>query len=237
MNILSIDTSCSILSFAVKAGSSIISKEYAILDKLSVNLLSFYDEFMAENSIDLDRDIDLILLGTGPGSFTSLRVGFIFAKMLSYVCEKPIYCIKSMFGLTYNALRNNPDFCGRNLITALDAGRNELFYCITRFESVSEFIEPADLIILKDVCLISRVKFKELDFLHDDIILTDTPAMGEILKNRGLTAIEAKSGGRAESMIHLYKTARKSENILLLEPDYIRKSDAEANLERRGLSL
>jgi tRNA threonylcarbamoyladenosine biosynthesis protein TsaB len=70
------------------------------------------------------REIDRIVCGAGPGSFTSLRIAASIAKGLAVAAEKPLFSVSSLLLLI--AGTQAPPVSGRWL-TLLDAMRGELF--------------------------------------------------------------------------------------------------------------
>ncbi len=68
------------------------------------------------------RDVDLILVATGPGSFTGLRCGVITAKTLAYATGAQVLGVHSLSVLAEQA----PVEC-QTVETVLDAQRRQLF--------------------------------------------------------------------------------------------------------------
>jgi tRNA threonylcarbamoyladenosine biosynthesis protein TsaB len=85
------------------------------------------------------RDLDLIVLPLGPGSFTGLRVGVVTAKAFSYVNRTPLIGVNSleviaaMTAAQFNL--DQPDAAPLELRIAINAQRQQLF--CGRFESQS----------------------------------------------------------------------------------------------------
>lgn len=67
------------------------------------------------------EDLDGFAAVSGPGSFTGLRVGLAAVKALAEVLQKPIATVTVLEALAVIAVAD-----GR-VVTALDAGRNEVF--------------------------------------------------------------------------------------------------------------
>jgi len=68
------------------------------------------------------RDIDVIAVGLGPGSYTGLRVGLTAAKTLAYVTGVPLVGMDSLLAVALNA---PPD--ALRLSVVADAQRDELY--------------------------------------------------------------------------------------------------------------
>jgi tRNA threonylcarbamoyladenosine biosynthesis protein TsaB len=68
------------------------------------------------------RELDLVVVGLGPGSFTGLRVGLACAKTLAYALGIPLVGVCSLDAMA----RNAPERTDR-VLTALDAKRGEVY--------------------------------------------------------------------------------------------------------------
>src|SRR5689334_17032611 len=75
------------------------------------------------------RDIGGFAAASGPGSFTGLRVGLSAIKGLAEVLHKPIATVSLLEGLATASHQNG------KVITALDAGRSEVFYGLYEVET------------------------------------------------------------------------------------------------------
>lgn len=237
MNIFSIDTSTKILSMAYCRKSLLFKYNKEVKGALSVHLLEEFDKFIKEHSIDTGRDIDVILMGSGPGSFTSLRMGYTFTKMLAYAKNIHLYTISSIYSTVYKAVLEKPFLKRKRLVTALDAKRSDLFYAIMEFSGEDLFIEPGEINIFHEPKLISDNIFRSLLYNNncgkDYCFLVDRPEIFNELKEAGREVFLIGSYPDASVAVYLIKISSLSKDILSLEPDYFRKSDAEINYEKR----
>jgi tRNA threonylcarbamoyladenosine biosynthesis protein TsaB len=88
-------------------------------------------------------DIDRVVCGAGPGSFTSLRIAGAIAKGIATGIGKPLYAVPSMA-----LVLGGTPLGGGRYIVAIDALRGELYvglYDIDAAHSIVE-VEPARLI-------------------------------------------------------------------------------------------
>jgi tRNA threonylcarbamoyladenosine biosynthesis protein TsaB len=76
---------------------------------------------LADNALATD-DLDLIAVSQGPGSFTGLRVGFVFAKTLAWATGCRLVAID-----TFEAIASTVDSHADSVWIAADAQRGELF--------------------------------------------------------------------------------------------------------------
>ncbi len=94
--ILAVDTSTPItkLILAKKDGRIVQQKDVETGNKLSEVLLSLIEEVLANESLKLS-DLSGLILVSGPGSFTGLRIGASTLNALAYALEIPIVGVKA----------------------------------------------------------------------------------------------------------------------------------------------
>ena len=100
--ILGIDTSgdACYIALADAADGKIKCTQFSHNRQLIEQLPAAIDAFLASNGAAL-RDIDCLVCGTGPGSFTGVRVGVMYAKTLAFALGKPIIGISSFDAAAY----------------------------------------------------------------------------------------------------------------------------------------
>lgn len=122
MNILMIDTSTDTeIVLAVTDDGSAASIQ-ADAPRHSRMLISTIDRVLSVLSLQ-PADLDMILCGTGPGSFTGLRIGIVTARTFSQVLNVPatafpsheLYCCRSEY------------INGDRIIVAFDAKKNRVY--------------------------------------------------------------------------------------------------------------
>lgn len=74
-------------------GEVIVQKRIEALYKQAEKLLPEIDNLLAKNKISL-KDLKGVMVVSGPGGFTSLRVGVITANTLGYALKIPVVGIK-----------------------------------------------------------------------------------------------------------------------------------------------
>jgi tRNA threonylcarbamoyladenosine biosynthesis protein TsaB len=70
--------------------------------------------------------VELIAVGTGPGSYTGLRIGIATARALAQSLGLPVVGVSSLAALA-RALGEHPVAAGRPRLAAIDARRGQLF--------------------------------------------------------------------------------------------------------------
>jgi tRNA threonylcarbamoyladenosine biosynthesis protein TsaB len=100
MNILSIDTSSNFLSYSITKDNNLIYQYNRIIDKSASLLISKLEEIFKKISMQIE-DFDLFVIGSGPGSFTGLRISFAVIKAFALATNKPVFCQNSFFACAY----------------------------------------------------------------------------------------------------------------------------------------
>ncbi|MGA2139466.1 MAG: tRNA (adenosine(37)-N6)-threonylcarbamoyltransferase complex dimerization subunit type 1 TsaB [Verrucomicrobiia bacterium] len=75
------------------------------------------------------RDLGLLAVGLGPGSFTGIRVGLAAAKGIALPGKLPIKGVSSFDALALTALPKMPSECPRMCVFS-DARRDEIYYAL-----------------------------------------------------------------------------------------------------------
>ena len=98
----------------------------------ATRLMPAIDYLLKGSNLTLNA-IDLIGVGTGPGSFTSLRIGISTAKSLAHVLKKPIVGVPTLDGLAGQLSLSNVTLC-----PLLDAYGGEIYWALYRSISLTE---------------------------------------------------------------------------------------------------
>lgn len=180
-------------------------------------------EMMREAGIQ-PRDLGLVGVGRGPGSFTGVRMAVIAAKTLAEVLGLPLVAPDS---LAVVAAGSAP---GGNVFAAVDARRGELYYALFRLEEGEEVMFPR----LLEGPLVSvpeeAVRFLEgwMGRLDGELVLAGTgiEAYPEIWPE-GLRRAE-RTGPDPQALAGLCRELYRrgwTEDPLLLRPSYLRHPD------------
>lgn len=107
MNILAIDTANDVLSVAISKNDKIVAAYTSNIKKdHSSRLMPALVDLMEEVSLDKE-DLQAIVVGNGPGSYTGTRIGVTTAKTLAWALNIPLYPISSLAMLAYNGVMRN----------------------------------------------------------------------------------------------------------------------------------
>lgn len=101
-------------------------------------ILPMVDEILSQSGLHL-KQVDALVFGRGPGSFTGVRVGAGIAQGLALGADLPVIGISNLTAMAQAAYEQ---FQATQVITAIDARMNEIYFSQLTAEKVrSEFGE------------------------------------------------------------------------------------------------
>jgi tRNA threonylcarbamoyladenosine biosynthesis protein TsaB len=231
MKILAADTSSMVAAVAVMDGTNLLG-EYILNHKRthSQKLMPMINEIMV--SLELKpSDIDIYAASTGPGSFTGLRIGVTAIKSIAYAAGKPVISVPTLDALAYNFPMTEMLVC-----PMMDARNSQVYTAVYKWEKdkhamVTEYMG----VPISEIVQIVREKNNKVIFLGDA-----APMHAEFLKKELGHFAEFAPGNlllqKASSVAHVaYIKANggKTENCFDMVPFYLRKSQAERELENK----
>ena len=212
MTTLLIDTSSEFQICAVKTNENVYHEVIDAGTKHSAMFLSSIEAVLYKSGLG-PKDIKRLICGTGPGSFTGIRIAVSTARMLSQVLNIPVMGIPSQ--MIFSMLTAEE---GETVLSAFDAKKNRVFAaCYTKTNSTpEEILSPGD-------------------YFPEEI---QKMISGKIITTTGNGALRYKEilGGNYKEFnpvrfddLFLYAEKRKDDFLSWdkLLPFYARKSDAE----------
>jgi tRNA threonylcarbamoyladenosine biosynthesis protein TsaB len=159
------------------------------------------------------QDLDAFAVASGPGSFTGLRVGLAAIKGLAEILQKPIAAVSLLEIIAGGA------GVGRPILSALDAGRKEVY--------VGEYEVASDEARMQSEQLLTNAEFGEA--CRGQLVITPDANVAEVAR---VNAIEVREIERpradAVGQVGWLKILRgQTVSPEALEANYIRRSDAE----------
>ena len=220
--LLSVETSGSLGSIAIVDGSKLLAERILAAGGVrhAQSLVTEVDKLLREMNLK-PTDIRSVAVSIGPGSFTGLRVGLVFAKTFAWLNQSHLVAVDTLRAIAQQA----PD--EETLVTALvDAQRGEMFAGTYQLNPVSGCRQ-----------LMNPIRVTSQDALPKDHILTG-PGLSKLrpeLSAEHRLQEEACWQPRASTIAQLGHdmVSRKEFSIPeTLEPVYVRLSYAE---EKRDL--
>jgi tRNA threonylcarbamoyladenosine biosynthesis protein TsaB len=126
MNLLAIDTSTDTASVAILLGEEVLHKEQGNQKTQAQFLLPMIDTLLLDAGI-LVSQLDGIIFGCGPGSFTGLRIACSVAKGLAYAHDLGLIPVSSLASIAWSARQGNPE-SNLPVLAVLDARMHEMYW-------------------------------------------------------------------------------------------------------------
>lgn len=222
MKALAIDTSNYVLGISLIDETHVIGEYITNLKKNhSVRAMPAIDSLLKECDI-VPQDLDKIIVATGPGSYTGVRIGVSIAKTLAWSLNIPIIGVSSL-----EALAANGRFFDGYICPLFDARRGQVYTGL--YQSTDEgliVIEEDQNVLLEDWAAFLKEKRKPILFLGNDVhIHLDT--IKEKLMEQAVIGKQPIQNPRASELAFLGLNKQASD-VHVLVPNYIRLAEAEA---------
>jgi tRNA threonylcarbamoyladenosine biosynthesis protein TsaB len=135
MNLLALDTATEYASVALIINGEIQSEEQSAQRLHARLLLPMIEHLLAEAGLNLGQ-LDAIVYGRGPGSFTGLRIACSVAKGLAYAQDLPLFPVSSLAAIADEVFLRPDVPKNTAALVMLDARMNQLYWgCFPRLYS------------------------------------------------------------------------------------------------------
>ncbi|CDD28988.1 putative glycoprotein endopeptidase [Clostridium sp. CAG:433] len=203
------DTSSDLLKVSlIKDDKIIFDKELHTKNDHSSYLVPTIDEAFKSNNIDF-KELDEIIVGNGPGSFTGTRISIAVAKTYAFSFNIPVYMISSLEELIYD--NDGYDF----YVPIIEEKKDNLYFSI--FDKDKKRV-------MDDTYSSTEYMYKKLEELDGKILLIS-------LSNKEYEKYDTvKASINALNIMKNIDVNNEKVNPHLLKPNYIKKIEAEAKL-------
>lgn len=220
MKILAVDTSGLEASIALADASDVVSE--VILDtagRRNARLLIPAVNEQLQQLAWQPGDIDVVAVSIGPGSFTGLRVGVVFAKTFAWINDARLVAVDTLQGLAQRV-----DAAERDVVVISDAQRGDVFVNAYRGTPVA--------------APLGDVRIENLDTALKGLQALDSPILtgpgvgkfGDRIPETVTTASVDRQLPQASSLLPAARQLIAREawaDLDALEPLYLRRSYAE----------
>lgn len=203
------DTSSDLLKVSlIKDNKIIFDKELHTKNDHSSYLVPTIDEAFKSNNIDF-KELDEIIVGNGPGSFTGTRISIAVAKTYAFSFNIPVYMISSLEELIYD--NDGFDF----YVPIIEEKKENLYFSI--FDKNKKRV-------MDDTYSSTEYMYKKLEELDGKILLIS-------LSDKEYEKYDTvKASINALNIMKNIDVNNEKVNPHLLKPNYIKKIEAEAKL-------
>lgn len=203
------DTSSDLLKVSlIKDNKIIFDKELHTKNDHSSYLVPTIDEAFKSNNIDF-KELDEIIVGNGPGSFTGTRISIAVAKTYAFSFNIPVYMISSLEELIYD--NDGYDF----YVPIIEEKKDNLYFSI--FDKDKKRV-------MDDTYSSTEYMYKKLEELDGKILLIS-------LSDKEYEKYDTvKASINALNIMKNIDVNNEKVNPHLLKPNYIKKIEAELKL-------
>ena len=129
--VLGLDTSTPIASLALIADGAVVGSRARPVTSHGATLPGAVDEVLGAAGLAIG-DVGVIAVGTGPGSFTGLRIGLSWAKGIAMASGCALVGVPSFDAMALAALERNNTDPGRLVCVVMDARKGEVYAALYR---------------------------------------------------------------------------------------------------------
>lgn len=140
MNLLALDTSTRTASVALMIGTEVLCKTDPERSLHAQWILPSIQGLLADGEIGISQ-LDGIVFGQGPGSFTGLRIACSVAKGLAYAHDLPVYPVSCLKAIANELQYQHPKFRSSPILAVIDASMNQLYWSLITIGSEIEAYE------------------------------------------------------------------------------------------------
>ncbi len=229
MKVLAVETSTMSGSVALLEDDVLIS-EYLLNIKVthSERLMPTIDRILRDSAVSFSQ-IDGLIVSTGPGSFTGLRIGLSTIKGIALAGGKPVVSIS-----TLDVLANNVNFAKYSVCPLLDARKGEIYTALYRLDGKGRPCPVTPYLALDPQQWLKYITTKTI-FLGEGLKVY-RQLIEEGLKDLAVFAPTDYNYPRASVLgrLGLDKLCRgEVADITSLAPTYLRRSEAEIKWEEK----
>jgi len=235
MKILAVDTATSSLSVAVMdAGSLCTEITRSTGETHARHLMTLVDTALSLSGMSV-TDLDAFAVTIGPGTFTGLRIGLSSIQGMATATSKPIAGINSLDALAAQAApaTRTP---GSLVCAMLDARRQEVYGGLFRTGDQTS-VPVSEPIVARPASLVDEIR--EPCLMVGSGALLYQNLLREKLADCFLMAAPIAHTIRGETVARLAMAAFGNNTVpanRILQPLYLRKSDAEINAAQKEVN-
>ncbi len=232
MIILGLDSCGKYLSVAISRGPDLISNiiDFSELSQAE-NIVPIIEEILQKSDITY-KNIDYLVVTSGPGSFTGVRIGLAFASAVSLAIKVKTISVSTLECISYKLSNQSKNF--DFYVPIINASKRELYVQVFDKNNIAK--SDINLISLDDFenyisNLSGKIVIGGSGLLHIESF-TNKDDKSEIIFLPRFPYPEARTICK-----RAYELIIKNNYISSLEPIYVRKPDAKIGKNANLLSL
>ncbi|WP_176552636.1 tRNA (adenosine(37)-N6)-threonylcarbamoyltransferase complex dimerization subunit type 1 TsaB [Testudinibacter sp. TR-2022] len=128
--LLALDTATEACSVALLHNGEILAKDELSPKAHTRRILPMIDEVLAQAGISL-KQVDALVFGRGPGSFTGVRIGCGIVQGLALGADLPVIAVSNLTAMAQQAYQT---LGATSVLAAIDARMNEVYFSALRYQ-------------------------------------------------------------------------------------------------------
>ncbi|KKI91353.1 hypothetical protein WQ54_15120 [Bacillus sp. SA1-12] len=222
MKALAIDTTNNVLGIALIDEEKVIGEYITNLKKNhSVRAMPAIERLLSDCDVR-PKELDKLVVATGPGSYTGVRIGVSIAKTMAWSLKIPIAGVSSL-----EVLAANGRFFNGFISPIFDARRGQVYTGLYQYTQQGlATIESDQNLLLVDWLNMLNSKHEQVLFLGNDVNL-HKEAIVDVLGERGQIGQVSINNPRP-SELGFIGLRKEAIDVHSLVPNYIRLAEAEA---------
>lgn len=137
MKLLALDTSTEACSVALQYEGHKLTLDEVCPQQHSKRILPMVQQVLAESGLGLNQ-LDGIVFGRGPGSFTGVRIGVGVTQGLAFGADLPVFGVSTLQAMAQAAVRLHQ---AKQVIAAIDARMAEVYLALYQ-QSADGLMQP-----------------------------------------------------------------------------------------------
>lgn len=139
--LLAIEAAADGCSVALSVDDTVLSRFEQAPRMHSRVLYPMLDSLFSEAGIK-PLDLDAVVFGKGPGSFTGLRIAAATAQGIGFAADLPLIGVSTLQAMAEQARLDHQPASVQNVITILDARMNELYFGCYQWNQEQQLMVP-----------------------------------------------------------------------------------------------
>ncbi|MBC7764920.1 MAG: tRNA (adenosine(37)-N6)-threonylcarbamoyltransferase complex dimerization subunit type 1 TsaB [Hyphomonadaceae bacterium] len=233
MKVLAIDTSGQVAAVAIMDEQLLIAEYTIHRDKTHSQMLMPMIEVVMKDSGLNSFDMDAFAVSNGPGSFTGLRIGVATIKALAHATQKPVIAVPTLEALAFNMVGYSGFVC-----PIMDARRGQAYNAVCHMHDATyELIAPSRAVDIEQVIAEIKQHNQKTIFLGDGV-----PVFGDQIKQQlgelasfAPPALCMQRAASVAALAIMRFNNNQTLNYSALVPEYLRKSQAERELDLKNV--
>ena len=124
LRLLGVETGSDACSAALHVDGDVLEKYQVAPRRHAAIVLPMMESLLAEGGLTV-AELDALVLGRGPGSFTGVRIAAAVVQGIASAADKPVVCISSLAALAQGALRKTS---ATKVLAGFDARMGEVYW-------------------------------------------------------------------------------------------------------------